>query len=190
MSRLNIPGGESTPPELQSVFGSVRKRFGFVPNIYRAISVSPQTLTGLTDMQGALARVLDVRTRERIALAVSQVNGCHYCLSAHTYVGSNFARLAAEEMALNRQGRSQDPKADAAVRFAVKVTRTRGKVENEDLDAVRAAGYTDGQIVEIVALCAQFFLTNFIANVFDIDIDVHDSEVGAGPGGAVTNAGA
>ena len=75
MSRLDIPDRESVSEELQSVFHFVNKRFGFVPNIYRAISVSPKTLTGLTDMQGALGRALDMRSRERIALAVSQANG-------------------------------------------------------------------------------------------------------------------
>jgi uncharacterized peroxidase-related enzyme len=171
MSRLVVPNRESALPELEPVLRFVNKRFGFVPNIYRAMSISPKTLTGLTEMQGALARALDVRTRERIALAVSEVNGCHYCLAAHTYLGVRFAKLDAEEMALNRRGRSRDPKAEAAVAFAVKVTQTRGKVEEEDLEAVGAAGYTDAQVVEIVALCAQFFLTNFLANVFDIDSD-------------------
>jgi uncharacterized peroxidase-related enzyme len=171
MSRIDIPSREDTAHELQPVFHFVNKRFGFVPNIYRTMSISPHALTGLTEMQGALARVLDVRTRERIALAVSQSNGCHYCLAAHSYLGSNFAKLTAEEMALNREGRSLDPKAEVAVRFAVKVTETRGKVTDEDLAVVREAGYSDAQIVEIVALCAQFFLTNFLANVFDIEVD-------------------
>jgi uncharacterized peroxidase-related enzyme len=171
MSRLVVPSIESASPELEPVLRFVNKRFGFVPNIYRVMSVSPQTLKGLTEMQGVLARTLDVRTRERIALAVSEVNGCHYCLAAHTYLGSQFAKLDAEEMALNRKGHSRDPKAEVAVAFAVKVTEARGKVEEADLEAVRAAGYTDAQVVEIIALCAQFYLTNFLANVFDIDAD-------------------
>lgn len=179
MSRLDIPSRESAPAELQPVFHFVDKRFGFVPNMYRTLSISPQALTGITEMQGALARTLDVRTRERIALAVSQVNGCHYCLAAHSYLASNFAKLSSEEMELNREGRSQDPKAEAAVQFAVKVTEKRGKVGDEDLDAVRAAGFSDAQVVEIIALCAQFFLTNFLANVFDIDVDFPATETEA-----------
>src|ERR1700743_3530344 len=101
MSRLVVPSLESVSPELEPVLRFVNKRFGYVPNIYRVMSISPKTLTALTEMQGALARALDVRTRERIALAVSEVNGCHYCLSAHTYLGSQFAKLDADEMALN-----------------------------------------------------------------------------------------
>jgi uncharacterized peroxidase-related enzyme len=176
MSRLDIPSRESAPAEIQPVFHSVNKRFGFVPNIYRALSLSPQALTGIIEMQGALARTLDVRTRERIALAVSEANGCHYCLAAHSYLGSNFAKLSPEEIALNRQGQSQDQRAEAALQFAIKVTAERGKVKDEDLDAVRAAGFTDAQVVEIVALCAQFFLTNFLSNVFDVDVDFPAAE--------------
>jgi uncharacterized peroxidase-related enzyme len=179
MPRIDIPSREDAAAELQPAFRFVNKRFGFVPNIYRAMSLSPRALTGLTEMQGALARVLDVRTRERIALAVSQSNGCHYCLAAHTYLGSNFAKLTPEEMTLNREGRSLDSKAEVAVRFAVKVTETRGKVKDEDLAVVREAGYSDAQIVEIVALCAQFFLTNFLANVFDIEVDFPGAEESA-----------
>ena len=172
MSRIDIPSNaETAPSSLQSFFHIVSKRFGFVPDIYRVLSISPHALTGLIEMQTALSRALDVRTRERIALAVSEVNGCQYCVSSHSYLGYHFAKLVPEEMALNRIGRSLDPKAEAAVKFAREVTMSRGKVESNDLSVVRAAGYSDAQIVEIIALCAQFSLTNLLANVFDIHSD-------------------
>ena len=122
-------------------------------------------------MSGALGRSLDAKTRERIALAVAQVNGCDYCLSAHTYLGQNLARLDPEEIALNRQGRSSDPKADAVVRFAAAVARERGHVADRDIAAVRAAGFSDAQIVETVALVAQNSFTNFLNEVARTDID-------------------
>jgi uncharacterized peroxidase-related enzyme len=172
MSRIDIPGHDETAPSsLQPLFHSVSKRYGFVPNVYRTLAISPHSLTGVMEMQAALSRTLDGRTRERIALAVSEVNGCHYCISAHSYVGHYFAKLMPREMALNRKGRSLDPKAEAAVKFARKVSVSRGKVESADLSIVRAAGYPDAQIVEIIALCAQSFLTNLLANVFDIEPD-------------------
>ena len=65
-------------------------------------------------------------TRERVALAVAEFNGCNYCLSAHTYLGTNLAKLDAAEIAANRAGFSNDAKADAAVRFAVKVAQAAG----------------------------------------------------------------
>jgi uncharacterized peroxidase-related enzyme len=172
MSRIDIPGHDETvASSLQPLFHFVSRRFGFLPDIYRILSISPHSLTGLMEMQAALSRTLDARMRERIALAVSEVNGCHYCISAHSYLGHYFAKLIPEEMALNRTGRSLDPEADAAVKFARKVSMSRGKVESADLSNVRAAGYSDAQIVEIIALCAQVFLTNLLANVFDIQPD-------------------
>ena len=86
-----------------------------------------------------------------------------------------------EEIALAREGRSNDPRREAATRFAKRVTETRGEVTDADLAAVCEAGFTDPQIVEIVALSAQFLLTNFINNVADIDIDFPVAEPAAQP---------
>lgn len=125
----------------------------------------------MTGLSGALAKTLDVKTRERIAIATAQVNGCDYCLSAHSYLGLNLARMSSEEIALNRKGASGDPKADAAVRFATKVAQTRGKVSAEDIAAVKGAGFSEAQVVDIVSVVAENFLTNLINNVAETDID-------------------
>jgi uncharacterized peroxidase-related enzyme len=102
---------------------------------------------------------------------VSQANGCRYCLSAHSHTAAQFNHATAEEIALARQGRSDDPKRQAAGTFARRVVEERGKVTDADLEAVRNAGYNDKQVVELVALAAQFLLTNFMNNVADTDID-------------------
>jgi uncharacterized peroxidase-related enzyme len=125
----------------------------------------------MTSLSGALAKTLDTKTRERIAIATAQVNGCDYCLSAHTYLGLNLAKITPEEIALNRKGGSGDAKADAAVRFAAKVAQHRGKVSDADIAAVKLAGFSEAQIVEIVAVVAENFLTNLINNVAQTDID-------------------
>lgn len=123
-------------------------------------------------MNGALAKgTLDAKTRERIALAVAEINGCGYCLSAHTYLGKNLAKLDDAEMTANRSGTSNDLKADAAVRFAAKVVRERGHVSDADVAAVKLAGYDDAQIVEIVAHVALNTLTNYINEVTKTEID-------------------
>jgi AhpD family alkylhydroperoxidase len=117
------------------------------------------------------ARSADVRTRERIALTVAQVNGCGYCLSAHTYLAQNMAKLPPEEIALARKGASGDERADAAVRFAATVVRERGHVTDAYIQAVRRAGYGDAEIVEIVAVVAENIFTNLINIVAETDID-------------------
>jgi uncharacterized peroxidase-related enzyme len=140
--------------------------------MFRLIANSPAALEGYLGLSGALNKGrLPAATRERLALAVAEVNGCNYCLSAHTYLGKHLARLDDAEMSANRNGASQDPKADAAVRFAAKLVRERGHVSEADVKAVKAAGYDDAQLIEIVLHAALNTWTNFINVVGDTDID-------------------
>ena len=179
MSRLTIPARDDVPQASKPILDAVHKQLGVVPNMFRLIAASPAALQGFTGNNGALARTLDVKTRERIALAVAQVNNCDYCLSAHSYLGLNLAKITPEEIALNRRGESGDAKADAAVRFAAKVVRERGKVSDGDIKAVRDAGFSDGQIVEIIAVTAENIFTNLLNVVAQTDIDfpvVHAAE--------------
>jgi len=171
MSRLTIPARDDVPQASKPILDAVHKQLGVVPNMFRLIAASPAALQGFTGNNGALARTLDVKTRERIALAVAQVNNCDYCLSAHSYLGLNLAKITPEEIALNRKGASGDAKADAAVRFAAKVVRERGKVSDGDIKAVRDAGFSDGQIVEIIAVTAENIFTNLLNVVAETDID-------------------
>ena len=123
-------------------------------------------------MHGALGKgSLPAPTRERIALAVAEVNGCSYCLSAHTYLGRNLAKLDDAEITANRSGASNDPKADAAVRFAAKVTRERGRVSAADIQALKLAGYDDAQLIEIVQHVALNTWTNYINLVAETEVD-------------------
>jgi len=171
MSRIAIPTREAAPAAAQPLLDAVNNQLGVVPNLFRLVALSPAALQGMLGLSGALSKALGVKTRERIALAVAQVNGCDYCLSAHTYLGLNLAKIDAAEIALNRQGGSSDPKADAAVRFAAKVAEARGKVTDADLAAVKAAGYSDAEVIEIVGVVAENVLTNFVNNVAQTDID-------------------
>ena len=99
------------------------------------------------------------------------MNGCNYCLTVHSFTAEHMAKLSGDEIILARKGHASDPKRDAAVQFARKVIETRGNVSDADLKAVRYAGYTDANIMEIVALVAQYSLTNFFNNVFDPEKD-------------------
>lgn len=171
MARLPIPTRDAAPAAAQPLLDAVNAKLGTIPNLFRLIGNSPAGLEGVLGLTGALGKTLDVKTRERIALAVAAVNGCDYCMSAHSYFGSNFAKLDEAEMAANRRGRSNDPKADAAVSFARKVAEHRGKVGADDIAAVKSAGYTDAHVVEIILVIAENFLTNLLNNVAETDID-------------------
>ncbi|WP_066481266.1 MULTISPECIES: carboxymuconolactone decarboxylase family protein [unclassified Sphingomonas] len=171
MSRLTIPARDAAPAASQPLFDAVEKSLGVVPNLFRLVGQSPAALEGFLGLNGALGKALDAKTRERIALAVAQANGCDYCLSAHSYLGLNLAGIDAAEIARNRAGHSGDARADAAVVFATKVVASRGRVSDADLAAVKLAGFNEAQVIEIVALVAVNVLTNYVNNVAETDID-------------------
>ena len=132
---------------------------------------SPIAFNAWAALFGSLSKALDVKTRDSIGLAVSEVNGCNYCLTVHSFTAAHMAKLPADEIILARKGHATDPKRDAAVQFARKVIETRGNVSDADLKAVRDAGYRDANVMEIVALVAMYSLTNFFNNVFDPEKD-------------------
>ena len=171
MARLAIPTVESAPAKSQPILQNYQKVLGVVPNFFALISQSPDALKAIADMHGALGKSLGHKTRERIHVMTAEVNGCNYCLSAHTYLGAKLQGLSAEDMELNREGHSTDPQADAALQFAYKIAKSRGHIEDADVETVRAAGYSDTQIVDIVAETAFSFITNLFNNTFKTDID-------------------
>ena len=173
MSRLPTPASiETSPAASQPLLQAVKKQLGVVPNLFRLVGNSPAALEGYLGLNGALAKgSLEAPTRERIALAVAEINGCNYCLSAHSYLGKNLAKLSDAEMAANRHGHSADMKADAAVGFAVKLVNARGHVSDADIKAVKDAGYNDAQLIEIVLHVALNTLTNYVNEVAKTEID-------------------
>ncbi|WP_417774140.1 carboxymuconolactone decarboxylase family protein [Stappia sp.] len=171
MPRIAIPMHDDPSHASRPVLDAIRDNLGFVPNVFRLIANSPEVLTCFAAFQAGLAGTLGAKTRARIALAVAQVNGSDYCLSAHSYLGLNRAGLSAEEIKLNRHGTSGDTRAHAAVDFAAKVARERGRVSGIDIARVREAGFSDAEVVEIVALVAENVFTNFLNEVARTEID-------------------
>jgi uncharacterized peroxidase-related enzyme len=172
MPRINAPTIETAPAASQPQLAAVKKQLGVVPNLFRTVAHSPAALEGYLSLNGALTKgSLDAATRERIALAIAEFNGCGYCLAAHTYIGKNLAKLSDSEIEFNRRGRSSDAKADAAVVFAVKVITARGHASEADLSAVRAAGLTEADIIEIIAHVALNTLTNYVNEVAGTNVD-------------------
>lgn len=173
MSRLAIPATiANAPAAAQPLLEAVKKQLGSAPNLFRLVANSPAALEGYLGLSGALGKGgLSASTRERIALAVSQVNACGYCLAAHTYIGKNMLKLDDAEIAANRSGGSSDAKAEAALRFAVQVTEQRGHVSDEEVRAVKSAGYSDADIVEIVLHVALNTLTNYVNEVARTEVD-------------------
>ena len=177
MLNINLPENIGDAPEAsRPLLEAVQKKIGFAPNIYKLISNSPAALEGTLSLTEALGKgALDARTRERIALAVANVNGCNYCNAAHTAIAGGL-KMDTIEITANRKGRSSDPKAEVAVAFARKVAIFRADVTSTDVQVVRDAGFSDAELVEIVAHVALNTLTNYVNEVFGTPIDFPEVE--------------
>jgi uncharacterized peroxidase-related enzyme len=173
MPRIAAPATiEASPAASQPLLEGVQKLLGSVPNMFRTIALSAPALQGYLGLNGALAKGrLNAGTRERIALTVAEINDCGYCLSAHSYIAKNLVKLDDREIAASRDAASADPKVAAALRFAAKVVEARGHVGDGDVAEVKAAGYDDAEVMEIVAHVALNTLTNYVNEVAKTDID-------------------
>jgi uncharacterized peroxidase-related enzyme len=171
MSRLNQITPETVTEPAHTLLGAVKSKLGLVPNMTRAMANAPAVLEGYLHFSGALRKgTLSPKVREQISLAVAQANGCEYCLAAHSAIGKAVG-LTAEQIRDSRLGTAADPRADALIRFAVKVVEARGRVSDADLADVRATGFGDGTIAEVVAHVALGIFTNYFNNVAATDLD-------------------
>src|SRR5262249_42475757 len=130
---------EQVPADSKPTLDTFTKNIGFTPNMIATFAQSPISFNSWATLFGSLSKALDVKTRDSIGLAVSEVNGCNYCLTVHSFTAEHMAKLAAEDIVLARKGHANDPKRDAAVQFARKIIETRGQVSDDDLGAVRSA---------------------------------------------------
>lgn len=171
MSRLQAVDPAAATGTAHDLLDGVRKKIGRVPNVMRTMASSPAVIEGYLGLSGALGTGrLSAGLREQLALAVAEENGCNYCLAAHSLLGRH-AGLTDADIAAARRGKASDPRAHAAIRFALAVVASRGGVADGDLERVRGAGFGDGEIAEIVANVALSALTNYINRVAQTEID-------------------
>jgi uncharacterized peroxidase-related enzyme len=170
MSRIIAINPEIAPAAVKPLLEGVQKGLGATPNLFRVAAQSPAALEALVSFFGAVAKgSLDARSREAIALAVSESNGCDYCLSAHSALGK---RAGLDERALSdaRLGRSDDSRRAALLALARATVDHRGRVGGA-LDEARQAGLSDPEIVELVANVALTLFTNYLNELAGTDID-------------------
>lgn len=171
MSRVHVVDPKTAVGPAKSLLDTVQSQLGATPNFVRVLANSPKALEGFLGLYGAVAGfALDAATRERIALAVAEGNGCQYCVSAHTAIGRH-SGLTNDEMLRNRQGSSTDAKAAAVVAFAKALNEHLGDVTTAEVEAVRRAGLSDGEIVEIIAVVALNLFTNLLGKATRVEID-------------------
>lgn len=171
MSRIPLIDPVHASGERRALLDQVQAAFGATPAMFRAVANSPAALKSMWGSFGALGGgVIPAKLAEQIAVAVADRNGCEYCLAAHTALGRK-AGASAAEMAAAQQGESSDAATAAALRFALKLVEQRGQVGEADVQALRGAGFSDEQIVEILAHVALNLFTNYVNVAFDVPLD-------------------
>lgn len=176
MPRLTAIETSGAEPQAKALLEGVQKKMGMTPNMLRAMANAPAVLEAYLGFSGALAKSsLSPKLREQIALTVSELNECRYCLSAHTAMG-RMVGLSDEDVADSRRGASPDRKTEAVLQFARKVVTERGWVNDEDVALIRAAGASDGEIAEIVATVSFNIFTNYFDHVAKPEVDFPEVE--------------
>lgn len=173
MSRLSSVKPEAATGATAEVFAKIRKSVGKVPNAYATIGThSPEGLAAMLAVDAVVAGgTLSKPDIETIKLAVSEVAGCDYCVAAHTLAGK-FAGLAPETMKQVRAGEpTGDAKRDALVRFVRVLVGTRGTVPASEVAAIREAGYTEHQLIEIALAVTSITFTNLVNRMNDTTLD-------------------
>jgi uncharacterized peroxidase-related enzyme len=165
MNRLEPLNPADAQGKVKTLLEAVKAQFGVYPTMFKIAAQSPVGLETMLSMFGTLAGgTLGVQLQERLAIAVSQFNECDWCLSAHTAIGRKHG-LSQAELDAARSAKSSDPRANAALTLANRVLSNRGNVDDAGIAAARAAGFTDGQVVEIIANVALTAFTNYLNNV-------------------------
>jgi uncharacterized peroxidase-related enzyme len=185
MSRIEVLDDAHIPAASRPALDAVANQLGFVPHMHQALAASPRSLNAVLGFKKAMGTTLDAATRQGIAHAVTEVNRCGYCDDMHTWVSKRLTGLDDDEIALNRCGLSVHARRSAALAFAREVALTRGNVSDEALATVRAAGFSDAHVLDIVALVVMSSLTNYFNNVMKTDADVFPTQAAPPAGGTM-----
>ena len=171
MSRIELLTAATAPAASQPVLAQIEGAFGATPNMFRAVSNSPAALKSMWGSFGALGTgTLDAKLGEQIAVAIADATGCEYCLAAHTALGRKAGATSAD-MSAAQAGQSDDPKTAAALRFASRVVEHRAHIAADDVKALHAAGFDDGEVMEIMAHIALNLFTNYVNVAFAVPLD-------------------
>ncbi|HNG95127.1 MAG TPA: carboxymuconolactone decarboxylase family protein [Acidobacteriota bacterium] len=179
MSRLQAIDPQTATGKAKELLDGVQAKLGVTPNLMRTLANSPAVLEAYLNFSGTLAKgKLGAKVREQIALVVADTNQCEYCLAAHSYIGKS-AGLTPEAIADSRRATSSDAKTSAILTFAQKLVINRGIISDRELELVKEAGITEGEIAEIIGAVALNIFTNYVNHVAQTEVDFPKVELAA-----------
>lgn len=170
MSTFNVPTKEEVSANNQAIFDNLNKALGFVPNLYATYAHSDTALENYLNFSNAKTS-LSAKEREVVNLAVSQVNNCLYCLSAHTAIGKMNGFTEGQILELRAGHASFDAKLDALAKLATNITEKRGKTDEDVLEHFFSVGYTKGNLIDVISLVGDKTISNYIHSTTQVAID-------------------
>ena len=166
MTRITALSLDQAPAGSRAALEGIQKGLGFIPNAFKTLAHSPAALNGYLGLAQAMGKsTLSAAEREVVALATSQVNGCDYCLAAHTFFGAK-AGLSDQDISQARAGTLS-----AVAALAHQITESRGQLSDQQIAAAREAGLVESKIVEVVAQVTLLTLTNYLNNIASTAVD-------------------
>ncbi|MEM7371955.1 MAG: carboxymuconolactone decarboxylase family protein [Bacteroidota bacterium] len=170
MTTFNVPTQNEVSAQNQAIFDQLKQGVGFVPNLYATYAYSDTALGDYLSLQGRKSS-LKAKEKEVINLVVSQINGCRYCQSAHTALGKMNGFTEEQILELRGGSASFDPKLDALAKFVKDITLNRSKPSQESVENFFAAGYDKANLVDVLFVIGDKFISNFLHGVTQIPID-------------------
>jgi uncharacterized peroxidase-related enzyme len=171
MKTIQVPTREQVSPESQVLFDTLQKRQGRVANLYATMGYSSHALKGFMDLEETIYKgVFTGKEREAVALIVSQINGCEYCLAGHTVLA--IKRGYTKELTLSiRRGQVEDTRLNAIIQLAQSIAENKGKAEQVYIDNFFDAGFDEAALMELVGLVVIRTFTNYVFALTKIPID-------------------
>lgn len=170
MKTFAVPTREQVSENNKVIFDNLKKAIGMVPNLYATMAYSDNALANYVGFQSGKTS-LRAKEKEAVNLIVSQVNGCNYCLSAHTAIGKMHGFTDEQIIEIRKGGASFDAKLDALVKLAKSITETKGHADSALVDNFLAAGYNQGSLVDVIMLIGDKTIMNYLHNLTDVPVD-------------------
>ncbi len=181
MTNFNVPTREEVSEENQVIFDNLKKNIGFVPNLYASYAHNDTALGDYLAFQNRKT-TLTTKEKEIINLIVSQVNECQYCLAAHTTIGKMNGFTDEQLLEIRSGEASFDEKYDALAKYVKNATVNRSHPDQQYVDALLAAGYTRANVIDIILVIGDKFVSNFLNGTTQIPVDFPEAPVLEGVG--------
>lgn len=170
MTKFTVPTRGEVSENNQAIFNNLQKDLGFVPNLYAYYAKNETALADYLALQNRKS-TLKAKEREAINLVTSQINGCAYCLAAHTALGKMNGFTDGQIIELRKGSALFDKQLDALAKFAASIVSNKGKASEESKQAFFGAGYTEANMIDVVIVIGDKTISNYLHNLTGFEVD-------------------